>query len=146
GNDHIRGGRGNDELHGSLHRDRLIGGYGNDTLLGGGGNDTLVGGAGADRLGGGPGRDVFRFVSFSDSRTRMPDTIGDFETGRDDIDLAKFDLTYIGGNAFTGARQLRWEPKRGHSLVSIDLDGNGQADMAIKLTGRISLTEDDFLF
>jgi Ca2+-binding RTX toxin-like protein len=51
----------------------LTGGSGNDTLMGYGGNDTLFGGAGADKF-------VFAHGTGQDS-------IGDFVTGTDKIDL-----------------------------------------------------------
>lgn len=146
GDDHIRGGNGNDKLWGNHHKDLLIGERGNDIINGGDGNDTLVGGLGADRLNGDAGRDVFRFNSFSASKVGAPDTISDFKPGWDDIDLSGLDLAYIGNKAFTGDRQLRWELRDKQTYVSADLDGNGQADMAFTLTGRMRLTEDDFIF
>lgn len=146
GDDLIRGGTGNDKLQGNLHRDLLIGGQGNDIIRGGEGNDTLVGGLGADRLNGGAGRDVFRFNSFTASKVGTPDIISDFRPGWDDIDLTGLDLDYVGNKAFTGDRQLRWESRDKQTHVCADLDGNGQTDMAFVLTGRMRLTEDDFIF
>ena len=66
----------------------IIGWAGTDTLTGGAGDDFIVGGRGADRLTGGAGADRFRFNSWQDSRSDAPDTITDFVTGVDVIDLS----------------------------------------------------------
>ena len=66
----------------------IIGWAGTDTLTGGAGDDFIVGGRGADRLTGGAGADRFRFNSWQDSRSDAPDTVTDFASGQDTIDLA----------------------------------------------------------
>lgn len=65
----------------------LNGAGGDDTLTGAPAADTLVGGDGADRMTGGGGADVFLYTAASDSRTGGQDTITDFQTGTDVIDL-----------------------------------------------------------
>ncbi|WP_296743114.1 calcium-binding protein, partial [Mesorhizobium sp.] len=60
-------------IQGNAGANVLTGGSGNDTLMGYGGNDTLFGGAGADKF-------VFAHGTGQDS-------IGDFVTGTDKIDL-----------------------------------------------------------
>lgn len=146
GNDRISGGKGADKLMGDDHSDVLIGGSGNDIIRGGSSGDMLEGGTGFDWLHGGGGKDVFRFASFSASKPGRPDVISDFRPRWDDIDLSELDLNYIGSRSFSDARQLRWETKHEKTIVSADLDGNGAADMAIILDGRIRLAEDDFIF
>jgi len=98
GNDALRGEAGNDSLDGGDGNDWLSGGTGNDILLGGSGADWLRGDEGNDTLYGSDGygdntRDVFEFL-FSESRTVAAavngvgnDVIGDFETGKDVIDI-----------------------------------------------------------
>ena len=86
GNDTIIGGGGNDILKGAAGNDSLVGGTGNDTLLGGGGNDRLTGGAGAD---------VFVFNSAPNASSNM-DTITDFVSGTDRINLAKSVMVALG--------------------------------------------------
>ncbi|EYD70562.1 calcium-binding protein [Limimaricola hongkongensis] len=58
-----------------------------DTLSGGAGDDILRDGAGRDRLSGGAGADLF--VLDADGR---PDTIIDFEQGRDRLDLSAWPM------------------------------------------------------
>ena len=99
GNDALRGDAGDDSLDGGKGHDWLSGGTGNDVLLGGSGADWLRGDEGNDILYGGDGnvadntRDVFEFL-FSESRSLAAavngvgnDVIGDFETGKDAIDI-----------------------------------------------------------
>lgn len=72
------GGNGNDSIVASAYNDVLKGGGGDDTLNGAGGADTLTGGAGAD---------TFVFSTFSDSSDTASDTITDFDSGTDVIDV-----------------------------------------------------------
>ncbi|MFC3713763.1 M10 family metallopeptidase C-terminal domain-containing protein [Sphingoaurantiacus capsulatus] len=83
GNDTMRGGAGDDVLEGGNGDDTLLGGDGADRLEGGNGNDVLTGGAGNDTLAGGNGND--RFIFAADGST---DTILDFRSGQDKIDLS----------------------------------------------------------
>ena len=83
---------GNDTLSGLGGDDTLVGGTGDDTLFGGDDNDVLFGGAGNDILTGDAGAD--RFV-IEGSDINVPtnvagdfDTITDFETGADTLDLS----------------------------------------------------------
>ena len=74
----VDGGGGSDLIVGGLSGDRIEGGAGNDYLAGGGGADILTGGAGADR---------FVYFAATDSTAAATDTIQDFESGIDVIDL-----------------------------------------------------------
>lgn len=78
-------------LHGSLlgggSADIMVGSATNDTIYGEAGDDYLRGGRGADRLSGGTGRDVFAYSAVSDSNASAFDTIVDFTSGTDRIDL-----------------------------------------------------------
>ncbi len=93
GSDRINGGAGADTLNGGRQNDSLFGGVGNDVINGGDGNDILNGESGFDRLSGdagndtmtgGTGPDVFVFQSL---RSGEVDTITDFRTGIDDIEI-----------------------------------------------------------
>lgn len=75
-------------LTGSNGADFLVGSNGADTINGGGGGDSIVGGAGADFLTGGAGGDTFSYNSVTDSNAAGYDTITDFATGADRIDLS----------------------------------------------------------
>jgi trimeric autotransporter adhesin len=85
-NDTLTGSAGNDVLQGDAGVDSLDGGAGDDVLVGGTGNDTLLGGLGNDTLSGGIGNDVFVFNTAIGNNV---DTIVDFTTGSDKIQLSK---------------------------------------------------------
>ena len=85
--DTIFGGSGNDTIKGNNGADVIYGGSGQDTLDGSNENDTIIGGFGADKLTGGNGDDVFVYLSVLDSSAGRFDTINDFKSGIDRIDL-----------------------------------------------------------
>ena len=123
----------------------MTGGAGNDTLKGGGGNDTLIGNMGADRMEGGAGRDTFRFTKAADSRVNAADLITDFQPGMDRLDLRPLNLSHASDGDFRGGRSLHWEHSGSQTHLLIDLNGDHQADMLIRLGGTLTLTGDDFL-
>lgn len=138
--DALEGDEGRDLLFGDAGQDMLSGGADDDTLYGGAGDDTLDGGAGADVLTGGAGADLFVFRSAQDSTAAAPDTILDFASGEDRIDLtglsAAAPLSFIGDTAFDGAAgQVRLGAENGGWRIEIDLDGDAGADFRILLAG-----------
>ena len=109
----------------------------------------LNGGAGADQLTGGAGNDTFVFSAASDSGVGYAnaDLITDFATG--DI----IDLSAITGGAghFIGSAQfghhadeVRAVTSGGQTSVFVDVNGDGNADMQIRLSGTHVLTAIDF--
>lgn len=144
GNDSLNGDLGNDQLYGGAGDDVLNGGVGNDILDGGDGNDKLEGGAGADILTGGKGSDIFIFRQADLGAT---DTITDYEPGVDaKISLSLIDANtntdandafkFVGTAAFSGkAGELRYEATSDGVMVLGDVNGDGQADLSIKLIG-----------
>jgi hypothetical protein len=83
--------------------------------------------------------------------------IGRFARGEDRIDLAAIDadpgrpgnqaFTFIGAAAFSGtAGEVRVTAEGPDTVVQADTGGDGAADFAIALTGRIDLDADDFVF
>lgn len=86
-NDTIFSGSGNDTIKGNNGDDVIYGGSGRDDIDGSNENDTIIGGFGPDQLTGGNGNDVFAYLSVADSRAGRFDTITDFRSGTDRIDL-----------------------------------------------------------
>lgn len=146
GNDTLNGGMGNDTLNGGDGIDILNGGSGDDTLNGGTGNDILTGGAGRDDLTGGAGADTFKFLALGDlvslADVYYNETITDFVSGQDKIDLSAMDIdpdttgiqhfTFNPGTEFSGTAG---ELILYYGQLSGDLDGNGQADFNLNLSG-----------
>jgi Ca2+-binding RTX toxin-like protein len=155
-------GTGNDLANiitGNSGRNTLGGGAGNDTLRGGGGNDELIGGLGADKLYGGDGADTFVFRSVKDSAAGASgiDTIYDFSSGQKDlIDLTAIDANtnvartqafhFIGTDAFSKqSGELRYEKQGGDTYILADVNGDGKADLTIRLDMLLNLKVSDLL-
>lgn len=131
-NNTIVGNNGHNAINGGPGADRLIGGGGDDSLLGGSGNDILTGGTGAD--------------TFIISETQSRDTITDFVSGTDIIDLgwhmSASQFRFIGGAAFSG---LAGQGRFSNGLFELDLDGNRVADLSIIiLGGQVQAGDFDF--
>ncbi|MDF3606849.1 calcium-binding protein [Paracoccus sp. DMF-8] len=136
GNDTLQGGAGNDRLDGSIGNDRLEGSSGSDTLIGGPGSDWLIGGIGADFF-------VFNAAGHFD---RSTDTIADFTRSMDRIDMRGMGFSYIGTADFTrSAGQVRYSVEQGAAVVGVDVNGDGAADLTIRLPGVTILSGNDFL-
>ncbi|MDX2213775.1 MAG: SGNH/GDSL hydrolase family protein [Oculatellaceae cyanobacterium bins.114] len=120
GNDRLRGLAGADVLEGNAGRDALLGGAGTDVIVGGGGNDQLTGGEGQDTLRGGLGADRFIYTAVGD----RSDVIGDFQSGRDLIDLrvAFNQPTYAQGDRF--AAYVRVTQLGSDTIVRFDTNGD----------------------
>ncbi|MFN4297559.1 MAG: M10 family metallopeptidase C-terminal domain-containing protein [Brevundimonas sp.] len=120
----------------------------NNIIIGNSANNIIIGYGGGDVLTGGGGSDTFRYTAVSDSSYSNYDRIMDL--GADDfIDLRAVDANvHAAGNqafnrvdAFTGqAGQLvlTWLPSAGFTLLAMDVDGDGVADMRIVLYGNHS--------
>ena len=130
----------------------LLGNINKNTLSGGDGDDTLIGATGQDTLTGGAGRDIFKFTQVLDSAVKTPDTITDFVSDTDKVDLSGIDantsiandqaFTFIGSAAFSKvAGQLRFAD----SILTGDTNGDGAADFQIKMTGVTKLLTFDIV-
>ena len=133
----IKGGAGDDILDGAGEADTLEGGDGMDTLKGGAGADTLEGGDDRDTLTGGADNDTFIFA-YGDGN----DTITDFGTGDNKIDLSAFttiasleDLVELQDDDDISANS------DGHTVF--ELPGGGVVELRSFST---TLTDDDFIF
>jgi VCBS repeat-containing protein len=161
----IHGGAGNDKVngiglvhvvYGGSGNDTIKGNGGDDTIHGGSGNDTLPGGYGGDKLTGGNGDNVFVDHSAADSTSTRFDTVIDFTSGADRINLAAF-----GALAFlhlTSASQsvpphtLAWiyNPVSNETIVYVNptdrsLDIGDAGLMEMHLQGVVSVAESDFV-
>ncbi|MDT8856815.1 calcium-binding protein [Paracoccaceae bacterium Fryx2] len=155
GNDRLSGRGGDDWLSGDQGRDTLQGDAGNDTLLGGSGNDVLDGGTGRDRLVGGSGagrldggadrqRDTFVFTAVSDSPVGQRDTVVNFISGIDLLDLSRIDADLSFGTK-AGSFKV-WSIDTGADrLVRADTTGDGVADLEIRVLGVDQLVAGDFI-
>jgi Ca2+-binding RTX toxin-like protein len=138
---------GNDKIYGFAGDDTINGGDGNDQIFGYGDADTLTGGAGADR---------FWFTTAIDSRVSSFDTITDFTRAQNDkIDMSLLDansgvagdqaFNFVGIAAFTHtAGELRYEQSGGDTYIYGDMNGDGTADLMVKLIGVHDLVSTDF--
>lgn len=125
---------------------------GREWLQGLAGDDRLVGGGGGDILTGGPGADQFVVRTPADSGAGDADWITDFsQSDGDRLDLSALAgilgarIRFVGTSAFGGGREVRYAFVGGDTLVEIDLDGDRAADMAIRLSGRVTLRAADIV-
>lgn len=154
--ENVAGNSGDDRLTGNGLANMLEGNGGNDTLSGGAGADMLTGGTGRDALYGGvdQDRDVFVFKSVSESMAGSAhDTVFDFVTGVDDLDLRGIDANsaLAGDQAFafggsTATAYGVWAVANGSDmLVRADVNGDKVADFEVLLHNVQSVSAGDFL-
>jgi Ca2+-binding RTX toxin-like protein len=137
----LSGGKADDNLIGSAGDDHLFGEADSDTLVGGAGKDVLDGGLGRDELTGNGGRDFFVFSELQ----ALSDTILDL-AAVDRIDLSALDangalagdqrfklVDHLDGHA--GQATLEFHSAQNRTLLLLDTDGDGSADMTITLAG-----------
>lgn len=136
------GPKGNDLIFGLGGNDILVGSSGHDEIHGGDGNDLIDGYKGEDHLYGGAGSDTFYYGYPGFSRADRPnlmDTIFDFETGVDKIELS--------GGYFAGAdwSNVTVTPDSGGWLVFVDVPHFAYPDMTVMVLGTEPV-ETDFIF
>ncbi|WFU15923.1 VCBS domain-containing protein [Bradyrhizobium sp. CB3481] len=166
GNDTVNGtgkddilysGSGNDTIKGNDGNDTIYGGSGNDTVNGNNGSDTITGGFGADQLTGSNGDDVFVYLSVADSNSSQFDTITDFASGSDKINLAA-----LGALAFlhltststpVPPHTIAWiyNSASNETIVYVNptdttLKIGDSSLLEIHLQGIVSVQESDFIF
>lgn len=112
---------------------QLAGGAFGDALYGGDGSDVIIGSGGSDVLFGGAGADTFRFTASSDSTVASADTIFDFVSGADKIDLTA---------VRTGDQDTFGIVQAGDaSYLFVDLGGDGTHDMLIQVVGTLAVED-----
>ena len=96
-------------IEGGDAADTITGSAGADVINAGAGADALTGGAGADALTGGAGADSFVYAAVANSAASVSanttvtfDTISDFATTSDKINLAAINTALTGAGAATG--------------------------------------------
>jgi serralysin len=99
-----------------------------ENAIGGGGNDRINGNSAANRLTGNGGEDTFIFVNDG-----SVDTITDFVTGVDKIDLSELDMNEDSEVTFSDGQ------------LFADVDGDGTADLTVNVQGdAVNLATDVF--
>ncbi|GGC11241.1 hypothetical protein GCM10011363_29880 [Marivita lacus] len=122
----------------------IRGNEGEDRIWARDGDDVIVGGGGADDLNGGNGADIFRFEHVTDSTVQASDSISDFVSGTDTVELSLIDAdsSRDGHQAFqwngVGAAAL-WQSD---GFLLGDINGDGSADMSINLLGVMIVAQD----
>jgi serralysin len=122
-----------------------------ENAKGGSAADLLIANDAANRLTGGDGQDTFRWTTVDSAGLRR-DTVTDFHSGTDRIDLSGIDANvstarddafyYVGTAEFADSDlvgQLRYEIRNGNMFVQGDVDGDGVADFEIGFLGAQSL-------
>ncbi|MDQ0706769.1 ribosomal protein S18 [Pseudomonas sp. W3I7] len=145
----VGGLRGNVSIARGCVIENAIGGSGDDALIGNDADNRFTGGAGGDRLRGGGGADTFDYNSASDSTPDNPDTIMDFVSGTDKINVSvAMKHANVGALAFVsqmtgkaGETVLTYDQQSGKGSVAIDLTGDGKADLLIRTYGQVKAND-----
>lgn len=138
----ITTGTGNDVVNGSA---------GNDTINTGAGNDVVNGSAGTDTITLGAGADTVNFTAVNQSNSTATDTITDFASAVDTINIAGLGATVYAGTQSTfalaqgalsagGVKSAVFQADA--NTLWVDVDGNGTLDsndFRVKMTGVSSL-------
>lgn len=123
--------------------ENALGGFGSDIIKGNEFSNSLWGGRGADELTGCGGQDTFKYTSAVQSTVRQFDTITDFVSGGDRIDLHGIDANHKkhGNNAFDFIGGQKFHHQAGELRVTAnnvllgDLNGDGRADFKVAVQG-----------
>jgi hypothetical protein len=121
--------------------DRLTGNDAANRIAGGGGDDVITGGDGADRLRGGNGADTFLYELLETTRDVIRDlTDADIINLRlIDADVARDgDQRFRLVDSFTGhagQATVAFDADHGRTLLQLDVNGDGRADMRVLITG-----------
>ena len=137
-----------ENLEGSDFADNFTMGKANGYVDGRGGDDRLVAGSGENWIRGGDGADMFVFLSSKHSTASKTDTIEDFShKDGDRIDVSKVaDFDFLGKAKFSGGgAELNYQVKGGDTFIYGDTDGDKKADFCVKLEGKFTLVEGDFI-
>ncbi len=143
-------GQSGQRLTGNALDNYIQGNGGDDIIIGRGGNDLLFGNYGADRF-------VFGNGDLGSTEDATDAILDFYRVEGDRIDLSGIDartdmagdqaFTFIGTNAFTGvAGQMRYSATAYGSLLQMDTNGDGNADLVLRLEDVNFLQSSDFIF
>jgi Ca2+-binding RTX toxin-like protein len=107
-----------------------------ENAIGGGGNDRINGNSANNVFTGGAGDDTFIFARYGVGDASI-DTISDFQTGHDKIDLTEF--------AGVNASRVQFDAGTDTLRVDINLDGFGANDLTIVVHGN-DVAAGDYIF
>jgi T5SS/PEP-CTERM-associated repeat protein len=123
----------------------VIGGSGIDNIAiaNTAGSTTVIGGLGADIITASAGQDIIRFVSAADSATGNGDHVVNFDAAQDKFDFSAMSgafasqVEFVDTAAFLGNEHssAHLEINGGTTLLQIDVNGDGAADMEMQLIG-----------
>lgn len=168
GDDRLNGNDNVDHLFGEDGNDTLFGGYGDDFVDGGAGNDKIYGGPGTDEISGGSGSDLFVWVRGHADANLLHldpavDTITDFESGLDAIDISHFDADETtpftrtrkgepGNDPFTyvsetdgvtpGHLTFSYDPTTGYTTLNAYTNTEVGADFTLLIFGQVNPATD----
>ena len=154
--DVIYGGSGNDTNKGTAGDDTIYGESGSDTINGNKSNDSIIGGYDGDQLTGSKAGDIFVYLSAKDSNSTQFDTIIDFTSGEDKINLAAFGalaflhLTSAGKSVPPHTLAWIYNHASNETIVYVNptdrsLDIGDPGLLEIHLQGVVSVAELDFV-
>ncbi|HIE0996141.1 TPA: M10 family metallopeptidase C-terminal domain-containing protein [Pseudomonas aeruginosa] len=134
------------EIRGGSSGTILQGNSVGNIIYGNQGDDVLIGGGGADILWGGEGADIFTYTKMSDSLVDSADTIQDFVSGMDKIDIS---AVFSEGNILyvekfgdiPGQAILGYDMVSNIGSLSVDFTGDGVSDFALQLVGQALTTD-----
>ncbi|UCI06130.1 beta strand repeat-containing protein [Mesorhizobium sp. B1-1-8] len=165
GNNTLSATNGINLFYGLNNTDVITGGSGFDGIVAGAGTDTLTGNGGGDFLAGGGQSDTFKYNAITDSQSGVVnnvanyDTIADFTSGTDKIDLTSFTAaafttfkTSDVGAASIAAHTIAWhfDSANNQTIVYANQTSGALAQgnsglLEIHLAGTSSVAVGDFL-
>ena len=137
-----------ENINGSEFNDDITLGSAEGWAWGHVGDDRLTAGSGKNWLGGDVGADTFIFLSAAHSTAAKTDTIEDFSRKDGDrIDVSKVaDFDFIGKAKFSGGgAELNYQVKGNETFLYGDTNGDKKADFVVRLDGKFTLVESDFI-
>mgnify|MGYP001193231778 CR=1 FL=1 len=157
--ENVIGSKGDDTIDGNTAANTIRAGHGADAVNGGGGRDVIIGGANRDTLTGGGGKDRFDYNAENESGkgVNARDVITDFTVNAtsgtafvDRIDVSTIDamagttgnqaFTFIGDAGFTVEGQIQAVQSGADTLIQINTEGTGGAEMRIVLANFTAST------